>query len=64
MKKVKRENFRKALRCSMGDCVQVAITGEGVAVAHTKNIEGKQIHYTRDEWRAFIDGVKRGEFDC
>jgi hypothetical protein len=25
---------------------------------------GPMLSYTRDEWRAFIDGVKAGEFDA
>jgi len=45
-------------------CVQVALLAEGkVAVANSKD-EHKPPHiYTPDEWKAFICGVKDGEFD-
>jgi hypothetical protein len=56
--------WRKSSRSgSTGNCVEVAITDDGVAVRDTKN-RSKQPHiYSRAEWAAFIDGVKDGEFD-
>lgn len=35
----------------------------GVQVRDTKNREGGTQAYTDLEWRAFIAGAKRGEFD-
>jgi len=37
--------------------------GGGVQVRDTKNREGGTQAYTDHEWRAFIAGAKRGEFD-
>jgi hypothetical protein len=46
-----------------GNCVEVAITDEGVAVRDTKD-RSKPAHvFTRAEWDAFVGGVKDGEFD-
>ena len=38
-------------------------TPEGVAVRHSVTPEDGAILYTRDEFRAFLDGAKKGEFD-
>ena len=56
--------WKKSTRSSAsGQCVEVAITDEGVAVRDTKD-RGKPAHiYTRGEWAAFIAGAKDGEFD-
>lgn len=47
-----------------GDCVEVARlkTGE-VAVRHSKAPDGPALVYTPSEVRAFLSGVKDGEFD-
>lgn len=47
-----------------GDCVEVARlqTGE-VAVRHSKSPGGPALIYTPSEIRAFLAGVKDGEFD-
>lgn len=44
-------------------CVEVAVIGEDIAVRDTKDREGATLNFTRGEMRAFIDGVKAGEFD-
>jgi hypothetical protein len=46
-----------------GQCVEVSITPDGVAVRDTKNREGGTQLYTHDEWAAFLAGAKDGEFD-
>jgi hypothetical protein len=47
-----------------GDCVEVAPTrDETIAVRHSKDPDGPLITYTRSEFRAFVAGVKAGEFD-
>jgi hypothetical protein len=47
-----------------GNCVEVAkLPDGGAAVRHSKNPEGGQLVFTRDEFVAFLDGVKGGEFD-
>ncbi len=45
-------------------CVEVASNLPGiVAVRDTKDREGGTLGFTADDWRAFIAGVKVGEFD-
>jgi hypothetical protein len=46
------------------NCVEVAPLADGsVAVRHSKHPDGLAIGYTRDEFRAFIEGARDGEFD-
>jgi hypothetical protein len=46
-----------------GQCVEVMITDEGVAVRDTKDRSRPPHIYTHAEWTAFVGGVKDGEFD-
>lgn len=57
--------WRKAARSNTvgNQCVEVARLREGVAVRHSKNPDGPRLLFTTDEWEAFLDGVKGGEFD-
>jgi hypothetical protein len=57
--------WRKSTRSSpSGDnCVEVAFDGDAVAVRDTKNRDAAMLIFTSDEWQAFIDGVKSGEFE-
>jgi hypothetical protein len=56
--------FRKSDGSDTAGCVEVAaLLGGGVQVRDTKDREGGTQTYTDHEWRAFIAGAKRGEFD-
>ncbi len=44
-------------------CVAVKMEGESVMVRDTKDPAKTTFTYARDEWDAFIKGVKAGEFD-
>jgi len=56
--------FRKSGDSDTGGCVEVAaLPGGGVQVRDTKNRDAGTQTYTDCEWRAFISGTKRGEFD-
>ncbi len=44
-------------------CVAVKMEGKSVMVRDTKDPAKTTITYSRDEWDAFIKGVKAGEFD-
>ena len=48
-----------------GSCVEAGPMpdGSGVAVRHSHYPDGPVIRYTPAEWRAFVEGVKGGEFD-
>ena len=56
--------WKKSTRSSgSGQCVEVMITEEGVAVRDTKDRTKAPHIYTIGEWTAFVAGVKDGEFD-
>lgn len=46
-----------------GNCVEVRKRNGHILVRDTKNRAGGVQAYTPDEWRAFVQGVKFGEFD-
>jgi hypothetical protein len=45
------------------NCVEVATMDRTIAVRDSKDPSGPILTFTVDEWRAFINGVKAGEFD-
>jgi hypothetical protein len=46
-----------------GDCVEIAALPDGSrAVRDTKDRSRPAVLFTADEWRAFVAGVKAGEF--
>ncbi|MER5493117.1 DUF397 domain-containing protein [Streptomyces sp. LE64] len=48
----------------IGNCVEVAsLPGGGIAVRNSRDASGPALIYTAAEARAFLAGVKRGEFD-
>ncbi|TYB61462.1 DUF397 domain-containing protein [Nonomuraea sp. PA05] len=47
-----------------GQCVEVATNLPGiVAVRDSKNPQGPALIFTPGEWKAFLKGAGRGEFD-
>jgi hypothetical protein len=55
--------FKKSSK-SIQQCVLVALQEDGtVAVAHSKSPELAAHVFTREEWEAFVAGVKNDEFD-
>ena len=50
--------------CSSDGCVEVAHLADGdVAIRDSKDMRKAAHVFDRDEWSAFIAGVKNGEFD-
>jgi len=44
-------------------CVAVAMKPEGVAVRNSNDGSKNTVYFTREEWDAFIKGVKQDEFN-
>lgn len=59
------EAWRKSSACNGASaCVRVRYTVEGlVELRSGTDDDGHSIFYTKEEWLAFIEGVKAGDFD-
>ena len=55
--------WRIAVKSSQGTCVQVARRHGMIVVGDSKHPGGPVLSYTPQEWDAFLDGAKKGEFD-
>jgi len=55
--------FKSSFSGDAGQCVEVRITKQNIAVRDSKNPEADIMVFSNDEWNAFIQGVKNGEFD-
>ncbi len=55
--------WRKARACEGGACVMVARQGESVLIRSNADPGSPISVFTREEWSAFIDGIKLGDFD-
>ena len=59
-----RAPYRRSSYCGSGACVEVAALPDGgVAVRDSKEPDQAAHTFTREEWEAFVLGVKAGEFD-
>jgi hypothetical protein len=55
--------WHRSSYCANGNCVEVALLGNEVAVRDSKNPHGAMLLFSRPEWKAFLDGARSGEFD-
>lgn len=56
--------WRKSSRTgSNGQCTEVMDTGTDVLVRDSKDPTGPVLIFGREQWRAFLDGIRAGEFD-
>jgi hypothetical protein len=56
--------WRTARKSGTVNCVEVTRTSDGVVLfRNSKRPDGDMVAYTGAEFDAFVDGVKRGEFD-
>lgn len=55
--------WRTAVKSGSDNCVQVARREGTIMIADSKHPGGPVLSYTLEEWDAFLDGAKKGEFD-
>jgi len=55
-------NWKRGSACSGGNCVEIAMVGDGVLLRDSKNPDLAPLAFTQDEWAAFVKGVENGEF--
>jgi Domain of unknown function (DUF397) len=55
---------KSSLSHANGNCVEIAnIEGGQVGMRDSKNVVGPVLGISREEWRAFLSGIRNGEFD-
>ena len=58
------KDFRRSSFCNFDPvCVEVARKGDVIAVRSSKNPNQSPVIFDKAEWRAFVAGVKNGEFE-
>lgn len=58
------DTFRKSTFSGPDGCVEAGLFGDRVVLADSKNNgQAPTLAFTPDEWKAFLQGVKAGEFD-
>lgn len=55
-------HWRRSSFCSHSACVEVARIEDGYLVRDSKNPAGAYLAFTHQEWAAFMEGVKAGDF--
>jgi len=55
--------WHKAQASNTGGCVEVDIRPDAVLVRDSKNPDEASLAFHYEEWAAFLNGVKNGEFD-
>jgi hypothetical protein len=55
---------KSSLSFANGDCVEVTSLPDGrIGVRDSKDTQGPVLRFTSSEWKAFIGGVRNGEFE-
>ena len=59
------DGWRKSSYSGTNGCVEVERLpdGDGVLVRDSKRLSSPTLYFTMHEWRAFLAGVRGGEFD-
>jgi len=55
--------WRRSSFCANGECVEVRLQDGRILLRDSKDRRSKAQHYTMEEWRSFVRGIKAGEFD-
>ncbi len=56
-------SWRTSSTCDLGSCVGVARQGEFIIISNTGDPDSPVPKFTAAEWRAFLAGAKKGDFD-
>jgi Domain of unknown function (DUF397) len=56
-------SWRVARKCNGGECVRVAASGDEIIIGSSKHLDGPVISYSREEFAAFVEGIRQGDFD-
>lgn len=58
-------SFRRSSFCASNECIEVAMTADGTVRVRgaARNVKQQALTFTRQEWVAFIAGVKNNEFE-
>jgi hypothetical protein len=56
-------DWRISRLCDSGACVGVVRQGNSVLIGNTSDPEAPVSRFTKQEWSAFVAGVKLGDFD-
>ena len=57
-------SFKRSSFCANNCCVEVArVPKVGKVIVRNSQAVGEQIEFSVEEWRAFLAGIKSGEFD-
>jgi hypothetical protein len=62
MSDVPQPAWRKSSFCQAGECVEVAQLNEEIILRSTRS-PSAVVRLTADEWHAFAQGMRAGEFD-
>lgn len=55
--------WKRSSFCAADGCVEVAVRPDAIGVRDSKDGASPVLSFNRQEWEAFVLGVKRGEFD-
>lgn len=55
--------WRKSSRSGYNGCVEVAFLDGHIAVRDSKDPQGPVLLFTPTEWRAFLGGIRDGQFE-
>lgn len=56
-------DWRISSRSGGGNCVEVKVTEDEALIRHSTDRSGPVLVINRDAFRAFLDGVRAGEFE-
>jgi hypothetical protein len=56
--------WRRSQRCDAGNCVEVAFLNEEIMLRDSKNPAAAVLRFSKDEWTAFVAGVRAGDFQA